>query len=115
MSRQRDEAYPWMQDLSDEQCLKIWRMYDRVHDLKGWTPGRDKLITTDDEAIDWACALLDNIDASELEDLEAELEYDEEYKLAAWMRKLRYELESEEEEAARHKRKMNMLSGRVNG
>ena len=37
-----------------------------------------------------------------MEFLEDELERDEEYKLAAWMRKLRHERESFEEERARY-------------
>jgi hypothetical protein len=107
--QQRDEEFPWLEDLSDEQCLKIWQTYDRVYDLKGRTPGRDKLITTNDEAIEWACAFLDNIDAAGLEYFEDELERDEEYKLAAWMRKLRHECESVEEEHARYQRDTELV------
>jgi hypothetical protein len=57
--QERDEEFPWLQELTDEQCLKIWRTFDRANDLKGWAPGRDRMITTDDEAIGWLGSLLE--------------------------------------------------------
>jgi hypothetical protein len=99
-----DEAYPWLHDLTDEQIRKIWRTYDRAHDLNGWDLGRSYKITTDDQVIDWVGFLLDPWTGHDtLESLEEELEFDEEFKLAAWVRKLRHERESPEEEQARYK------------
>jgi hypothetical protein len=102
--QERDEYYPWMRDLSDEQCLKIWRTLDRSRDWKGWEPGGDRKITTDAEAILHACVFIDPTfyTPEELEDFEDELQYDEEYELVIWLRKLRQKYESEEEEQARY-------------
>ena len=105
--RRRAERYPY--DLTDDQYVAIWRTYDRVNDLQGWDPGRDHLITTRAGMIDWACAYLDNIDAAGLEQFEGELEHEDEFKIAAWLRELRYAIESQEEERARYAREDHLI------
>jgi hypothetical protein len=82
-------------------------MYDRIYGEscghKGCAPWSDQLLTTYDEARDFVGSLLlDTIGAEQMEFFEDELERDEEFKLANWMRKLRHERESVEEERARY-------------
>jgi len=106
--QQRDEQFPWLRDLSDEQIWKIWLTYDRAYDHKGYAPwdwDRERPVTTHDQAIEVVGSLLaPTIMADQMEDLEDQLEFDEEYKLATWMRKLRHERETVDEERARHER-----------
>jgi hypothetical protein len=102
-------AYPWMQDLTDDQTYRLWQTYDRVYDHKGcapWSPGCP--ITTIEEVIDLMGSLLeDNVDPGQMEHLEDELQLEEEFKLADWLRNLRHERESEEEERERYEREDN--------
>jgi hypothetical protein len=99
-----DERYPWLHGLSDEQISKIWQTYDRVYDHNRCAEP-DALITTHDEIIEHVGELLnDTISPDQLEYLEDELQRDEEYKLAAWMRELRHVRESVDEERARYER-----------
>jgi hypothetical protein len=100
--QERDEEFPWLKDLTDEQIFKIWLTYDRVYDHEA--SFFDHPITRA-EVIDLVGSLLDpTISADQMEYLEDQLEFDEEYKLANWIRKLRHERESAEEERLRYER-----------
>jgi hypothetical protein len=102
--QQRDEFYPWLQGLTDEQCWKIWGTYDYVYDHKGCQPWPDHdPIATFDQAIRVIGQVLaPGIMPEQMEHLECELERDEEFRLASWLRKLRYERETVDEERSRH-------------
>jgi hypothetical protein len=104
--QQRDEEFPWLQYLTDEQVWKIWLMYDRLGNWKGYAPCTDYPITTHDEAISIIGPLLrfGGPSPEQLEIFEDELQRDEEYKLAGYMRKLRHLYERPEDERKRYER-----------
>jgi hypothetical protein len=99
-----DEEYPWLRDLTDEQIWQIWFAYDRAYNQKRPVRWPEDPVTTFDQAIEAVGFLLEGwaLEPEQLEDLEDELERGEEYRLAAWMRKLRHERESFDEERARY-------------
>ena len=117
---EHNKEYPWLQGLTDEQVWKLWLMVDRVHNWKGYDPcpgydpitGDDILIpiTTPAQAANLIGAYLEPYlspgmyDADIMEDFEDELQRAEEFKLASWLRKLRHERETVEEERLRYQR-----------
>ena len=60
--------------------------------------------TTHDQAVDFVAQYLAGCDAEILEDYEDDLQRDEEYRLAAWMREFRHERETVDEERLRYER-----------
>ena len=109
--QERDELYSWLNELTDEQRWKIWLAYDRMYDCKGydptWVATSDLIpVTTPGQAAYLIGFIYDTNDIGpwQMAELEEELERDEEFKLAAWIRKFRHEHETKEEERKRYER-----------
>ena len=93
-----------MQNLTDEQVWKLWSVIDCAYNFKGCEPRSDIPVTTHEQASSLFGAWIAGTLPGHMKDLEDELEFSEEYKLADWVREFRHERESEEQERLRYER-----------
>jgi hypothetical protein len=102
-----DKLYPWLHDLTEERIWRIWLTYKRLHPNYDYCEEHtDGPVAYRDCAIDYMGLYFEpfQMAARSLEFYEDELARDEEFAIAAWMRKFRHELETVEEERERYKR-----------